>query len=353
MASRPSRVGGQGRKNRYNGASAPETHTVKARRLVRSIVKRPPQPAFDFYLVLDFEATCCEAESPGARPEFGKPEMEVIEFPSVLLDARPMRAGKAPLLISEYQAYVKPRIHPTLTAFCTGLTGIAQETVDGAGSFAQAYKGHMKWLQGLGFSLHTVQESMCIVTCGDWDLKTMLPRQLQHEARLDGRRYQLPALYGRWINLQVPFRDLYGARGGMKRMLDLLEIPLTGRHHSGIDDCRNTCKVLVRLLRDGSPVPVTGSHAQRFKAPKQGRGQARAQPTTAAALQSPAAGAPAKSVDVMRLCRFDGDCHVANPKHWKRYDHVQQRAALPWPDQGAEKTTETTETTTTTTTTTT
>ena len=49
----------------------------------------------------------------------------MIELPSVLLDGRTMRA------VDEFQSYVKPVVNPTLTPFCTQLTGIEQSWVDG------------------------------------------------------------------------------------------------------------------------------------------------------------------------------------------------------------------------------
>ena len=38
------------------------------------------------------------------------------------------------------------------------------------------------------------------------------------------------------------------ATKGMTEMLNALEIPLEGRHHSGIDDSRNLSKVILALL---------------------------------------------------------------------------------------------------------
>jgi 3'-5' exoribonuclease 1 len=77
------------------------------------------QQPYDYYAVLDFEATCEQ----GRRNPAGY-QSEVIELPTVLLDGRTMR------VVDEFQSYVRPVVNPTLTAFCTELTGIQQSWVD-------------------------------------------------------------------------------------------------------------------------------------------------------------------------------------------------------------------------------
>jgi len=43
----------------------------------------------------------------------------------------------------------------------------------------------------------------------------------------------------------------------MTDMLAFLGLELKGRHHSGIDDCRNIAQVLIRMLRDGAVLAET------------------------------------------------------------------------------------------------
>ena len=40
-------------------------------------------------------------------------------------------------------------------------------------------------------------------------------------------------------------------------MLNLLDMELIGKHHSGIDDCRNTANILIKMLKEGSMVKTT------------------------------------------------------------------------------------------------
>ena len=63
-----------------------------------------------------------------------------------------------------------------------------------------------------------------------------------------------------YINIKQAFSSLYHARAsGMPGMLNALQIPLSGRHHSGIDDCRNITKILVRMIKDGFTCSVPRS----------------------------------------------------------------------------------------------
>ena len=85
------------------------------------------------------------------------------------------------------------------------------------------------------------------VTCGDWDLGTMLRKQCQH-FRLERQKY-----FDHWINIKRSFNQVtgQGGRTGMMEMLNHLKIPHQGRHHSGIDDCRNIAEILRDLIRQG------------------------------------------------------------------------------------------------------
>ncbi|CAK9100291.1 unnamed protein product [Durusdinium trenchii] len=69
---------------------------------------------YDCYVVLDFEATCWEGRHA---------DQEIIEFPLVLVDAKTLTQ------VDEFRTYVRPEQNPTLSQFCTKLTGITQEQV--------------------------------------------------------------------------------------------------------------------------------------------------------------------------------------------------------------------------------
>lgn len=189
-----------------------------------------------FFCVLDFEKTCQNREiDANFSPQ------EIIEFPSVLL------ARGAEKSVVEFESFVKPTVHPVLTAFCTELTGITQQQVDSAKRLPEVLVEHHVWLRSA-----VPAEGNCIfVTCGDMDLKRSLPE--------DPNLPQcVPACYRKWINIKKEFGVFYSQwykKGkqprNMVEMLEKLGLALDGQHHSGIDDCRNIAKVVQKMLADG------------------------------------------------------------------------------------------------------
>ncbi|KAJ7332825.1 hypothetical protein JRQ81_015005, partial [Phrynocephalus forsythii] len=138
----------------------------------------PPQ-RYHYFLVLDFEATC---DKPQIHPQ------EIIEFPILKLNGRTME------IESTFHMYVQPVVHPQLTPFCTELTGIIQAMVDGQPSLQQVLERVDEWMAKEGLLDPSVKS--IFVTCGDWDLKVMLPGQCQYLG--------LPVAdyFKQWINLK-------------------------------------------------------------------------------------------------------------------------------------------------------
>lgn len=107
----------------------------------------------------------------------------------------------------------------------------------------------------------------CFLTCGDWDLRTMLPAQ----CRLLG--LPVPPPFAAWCNIKHPFRDWAAAqpggvglgRLGMAGMLEFLGLPLVGRHHSGLDDARNIAAIAWALIQRGVVLDRTGELSARQK----------------------------------------------------------------------------------------
>lgn len=184
-----------------------------------------------YLCVLDFEATCW--------PNEDRPTQEIIEFPSVLYEITP--SGEA-IHKSTFERYVKPTIEPILSSFCTELTGITQDKVDSADVIEKVYSEHYQWLQ-----LHVPSNaSIHIITCGNWDLKTMLPKEIKNK----GLIYY--PIYQNYINIKYEFEKVYKIKAyGMTDMLTYCGLPLIGRHHSGIDDTKNIANIMKHMLQHG------------------------------------------------------------------------------------------------------
>jgi len=124
------------------------------------------------------------------------------------------------------------------------LTGIQQDWVNNGISLIDTLGKYNNFL--LEKKLFTETESFAFVTCGDWDLKTMLPSQCRY------LRINRPKYFNRWVNIKQAFSDFYNtSKRDMVGMLEYLIIGLTGRHHSGIDDCRNITKIVQKMIQDG------------------------------------------------------------------------------------------------------
>lgn len=199
---------------------------------------------FDCYVVLDFEATC--DNGPGREPQ------EIIEYPSLLLDGQDLRA------LDEFQSFVRPRHHPELTPFCMELTGITQDQVDAAPPFPDVYRAHRQWLarHGLDVDCDGSGRSFAFVLCGDWDLKTMLPEQCR---ACDPPIASVPESFRRWVNIKTPFATCLRLRKspGLAGMLRKLDMDFVGRHHRGIDDCRNIARIARHLADNGTELSLT------------------------------------------------------------------------------------------------
>jgi len=177
---------------------------------------------FDYYLVLDLEATCCDKGS------IARNDMEIIEIGAVMIKSTTLT------IVDEFQSFVKPIRHPILTEFCTSLTSIAQTQVDRAPTYPEACNLLKNWLSGYS---HGVFGSW-----GDFDRQ-----QFQQDSNF--HKVSFPIAYPH-VNLKQLFTDTQGLgkRYGMAKALELVGLPLAGTHHRGIDDARNLAKLLPYIL---------------------------------------------------------------------------------------------------------
>ncbi|ELK26058.1 ERI1 exoribonuclease 3, partial [Myotis davidii] len=221
----------------FSPCGVPEFCSISTRKLaahgfgasMAAMVSFPPQ-RYHYFLVLDFEATC---DKPQIQPQ------EIIEFPILKLNGRTME------IESTFHMYVQPVIHPQLTPFCTELTGIIQAMVDGQPSLQQVLERVDEWMAKEGLLDPNVKS--IFVTCGDWDLKIMLPGQCQYLG--------LPVAdyFKQWINLKKAYSFAMGCwpKNGLLDMNKGLSLQHIGRPHSGIDDCKNIANIMKTLAYRG------------------------------------------------------------------------------------------------------
>jgi len=203
-----------------------------------------------FFIVIDFEATC-EEKNPPDYPH------EIIEFPAVLVSTEKQE------IVDYFHSFVRPVINPTLSQFCRDLTGVEQKVVDDADPFPQVHDRFLKWMDKHGLG---TRHSFTVVTDGPFDMGRFLCLQ----AKQVGMAY--PVKYAAyWANLRKCFANFYKRAGecytpiygstavklpGLQQMLDMLGMTFEGLPHSGLDDAKNIARILIKLLEDRAFVRV-------------------------------------------------------------------------------------------------
>jgi inhibitor of KinA sporulation pathway (predicted exonuclease) len=173
----------------------------------------------DHVVVVDVEATCWDGPVPEGQVN------EIIEVGVCLLEvATGERSERRGIL-------VKPE-RSTVSAFCTELTTLTQEDVDGGVTFAEAC-AELKHYQ----SARRVWASY-----GDYDRL-----QFERQCTETGVKYPFSPKH---VNVKTLFalKNKLTGEVGMARALELANRELVGTHHRGVDDAWNIAGLLGELL---------------------------------------------------------------------------------------------------------
>lgn len=172
----------------------------------------------EYYIVIDFEATC-------DRKGFPRREMEIIEFAGQLVDRyfRP---------VASFFRFVKPTLHPVLSKFCSELTTIQQEDVDEADTFPKVLQEFVDFIKPY---------DPVFVSWGDYDRN-----QLRQDCRLHRVGYPFN---GDHINIKKATARKLGVKPkGIGSMLRYLNMKFIGTPHRGIDDVQNIVRIMRKTL---------------------------------------------------------------------------------------------------------
>ena len=174
----------------------------------------------DHLLIIDFEATC--------GPGITQSATEIIEVGAVLLSWPELEE------VATFQRYVRPKTNPTLTRFCVNFTGITQQDVDASETFPDV-------LRMLDVTLLTGKKVLFMDWSGfDW-------RQLKVECERNA--IENPFTLGKW-DLQNLFKKTQKLRHSpsVSKALLAVNLEFIGRQHSGIDDAKNTARLVPYAL---------------------------------------------------------------------------------------------------------
>lgn len=180
-------------------------------------------------MVVDFEATCCAANS------FPREEMEIIEIGFTIID---MRTHK---VINKFSNFVKPEIHTKLTNFCKDLTTIRQTDVDEADSLDKVMR---RWSN----LLVPYYKNMIWGSWGYFDF-SILKRELKNKKITADRITSLTH-----VNLKNLFAKTQGNKArGLSRALTLCDLEFEGTAHRGIDDAINISRLIPYIFPKLNP----------------------------------------------------------------------------------------------------
>ena len=174
----------------------------------------------DCVVTIDVEATCWQGEPPPGQ------QSEIIEIGLCTLE---VASGRR---LARESILVRPQ-RSTVSAFCTDLTTLTQEQVDGGISFAEACAR---------LSREFATRERVWASYGDYD-RRQFERQCQAES--------IPYPFGPGhLNVKSLFALMHALprEVGMDEALRHLGAPLEGTHHRAGDDAWNIALILAALF---------------------------------------------------------------------------------------------------------
>lgn len=170
-------------------------------------------------LVIDLEATCSNDESITGS------NMEIIEIGACWVNPE----GE---ILDTFQSFVRPVVNRILTPFCTELTTITQDEVDGAPTFDQVAPLLKE------FAIKHLEENSIWTSWGNYDRSQFEHDSVRHKV-------ENPVAHLSHTNLKKIFaKKRKIKRVGMISALQIAGLEHTGAHHRALDDAINISKLL-------------------------------------------------------------------------------------------------------------
>jgi len=194
------------------------------------------KPRLDQILVIDIEATCWDGEI-SQQPEGA--QNDIIEIGLALLECGPKTQGSVKIVSQKSDLLVRPE-RSGVSEFCTQLTGWTQGDVDAGTSFADACQILRRQYSS---------RRRTFASWGNYDR-----RQFERQCQAMNVPYpfgpnhlNVKDLFAHWAHLSQHV--------DMSTALNIMHLPLIGKHHKGRDDAYNIARILGGILRgvDGLP----------------------------------------------------------------------------------------------------
>lgn len=178
------------------------------------------------FIIYDLEATCWRSRRPR--------KVEVIEIGAVKVNDKLE-------IIDEFCEFVKPKLHPEVSDFCTQLTSITQRDVDHAEGFEDVIYSFEDWMRPK--EVRTV-----LMSWGEFDKRQLLNDAALHKLELPWLRYHacLQLHYSRWKGSKNQI--------GLRNALELEGLSYSGTQHRAIEDARNMARLFQAIAHPMSLV---------------------------------------------------------------------------------------------------
>jgi len=139
-------------------------------------------------------------------------------------------------VVDDFCQFVRPKLHPEISPFCTKLTSIVQDDIEDAPLFDEAISNFEDWV---GFD----RTRSVLMSWGEFDR-----RQFANDARLHD--LDLPWLKY-WACLQRHYSRWKGSKNqiGLKNALDIEGLSFDGTQHRAIEDARNMAKLFAKVAK--------------------------------------------------------------------------------------------------------
>lgn len=173
------------------------------------------------FIIFDLEATCWRGNKMGRQ-------QEIIEIGACRVDSYGVVGDT-------FHSFVRPVLNPDLSVYCKKLTGIPQESIDGADVFKEVIEHYVEWIYSAG-------ESIVHGSWGSIDLRLLRDDCSLHEVDAD------------WVYPCMDLKSQYHQiknipkKKGLRRVLQDEGFSFDGNHHRALDDASNLCKIFVKYL---------------------------------------------------------------------------------------------------------
>lgn len=173
------------------------------------------------FIIYDIEASCWEGRPPSMT-------QETIEIGALKMN----RFGE---VLSTFQRFVKPTLHPQLSHFCRELTNIDQVDINRANTFPSVIDSFIDWID-------IWDEEYLLCAWGNFDQKIFQRDCALHNLEDDWT--------DNYLNVRRQYFDLKRIHQprGLKKSVKMEGFEWDGDHHRAFDDAQNLAKIFQKYI---------------------------------------------------------------------------------------------------------